>query len=321
MKKIPTFFTFVLIFFLSFSADATRYLIPGGQVIGMELQDNAVTVSAFDPELGQNAKAAGLREGDRILRIDDTTVHSTSDVKAALTQARGAVQISLLRGSKAKRLTLTPAITKDGPRLGVYLKQGTTGIGTVTYYDPESRDFAALGHGVNTKNGELLRLVSGNVYAANIQTVKKGAAGTPGQLMGALSSADVLGDIRKNTRQGVFGSMANTAKTAGAALPAAEASQIHTGDAVILSTVSDQGLREYSVEILKIYPNTERTRNMLLKVTDPALLAATGGIVQGMSGSPIIQDGKLVGAVTHVLVNDPTMGYGIFIENMLDAAA
>ena len=320
MKKLPAFFTFVLVFFLSFSADATRYLIPGGQVIGMHLQDNAVTVSAFDPELGQTAKAAGLREGDRILRIDDTDVHSTSDVKAALTQARGSVQISLLRGGKAKRLTLTPAITEEGPRLGVYLKQGTTGIGTVTYYDPESKDFAALGHGVNTKNGELLRLVSGNVYAANIQTVKKGTVGAPGQLMGALNGSEALGDIRKNTRQGVFGSLtAASAKTA--ALPAAETCEIHTGDAVILSTVSDQGLREYSVEILKIYPNTERTRNMLLKVTDPALLAATGGIVQGMSGSPIIQDGKLVGAVTHVLVNDPTTGYGIFIENMLDAAA
>lgn len=322
MKKIPTFLAFVLIFFLSFSAEAARYLVPGGQVIGMQLQDNVVTVSAFDPELGHTAKAAGLREGDRILRIDDTAIRSTTDVRTALLQARGDVKLSLLRDNKTKTLTLTPVATTDGPRLGIYLKQGATGIGTVTYYDPESRNFAALGHGVNTKSGELLRLISGNIYSANIQTVKKGAIGTPGQLIGALNGAEPLGDIQKNTPQGVFGALSADHQAATASsLPTAEPEDIHAGAAVILSTVSDRGLQEYSVEILKIYPNTERTKNMLLKVTDPTLLSTTGGIVQGMSGSPIIQDGKLVGAVTHVLVNDPTTGYGIFIENMLDAAA
>ena len=322
MKKLPAAFSVLLIFLLSFSASATRYLIPGGQVIGMELQDSTVTVSAFDPELGDQARAAGLREGDRILRIDDTPVTCTADVRQALSRARGKVTLSLLRNGKAKQISLMPVITDAGPRLGVYLKQGTTGVGTVTYYDPQTRNFAALGHGVNTKNGELLRLTAGSIYPARIRSVKKGTVGTPGQLIGALTGSECLGDIQKNTKQGVFGKFTVPAEASEAdALPAAEPGQVQCGSAQILSTIGDGGRQEYSVEILKIYPGTDRTRNLLLKVTDPALLAATGGIVQGMSGSPIIQDGKLVGAVTHVLVNDPTTGYGIFIENMLDAAA
>ena len=150
--------------------------------------------------------------------------------------------------------------------------------------------------------------------------MKKGAVGTPGQLMGQLTSQDTLGSISKNTAQGVFGTL--TSPVSAAPLPIAEPGEVKTGAATIRSTVDGATLQEYSVEILKIYPNSnERTRNMLIRVTDPALLQTTGGIVQGMSGSPIIQDGKLIGAVTHVLVNDPTTGYGIFIENMLDAAA
>ena len=150
--------------------------------------------------------------------------------------------------------------------------------------------------------------------------MRKGISGQPGQLVGQVEDRSPLGELMCNTGRGVFGK--TEAGWQGKALPIGEGSQIRTGEATILSTVKDSTVREYSVEILKIYPKANQTgRNLLLKVTDPALLEATGGIVQGMSGSPIIQDGKLIGAVTHVLVNDPTTGYGIFIENMLDAAA
>jgi stage IV sporulation protein B len=152
-----------------------------------------------------------------------------------------------------------------------------------------------------------------------VLSVRRGKAGQPGQLMGALSASNPLGTLGENTPMGVFGTCGGWK---GQPMPTAEASQIHTGAATILSTVNGETPQEYSVEILKIYANSDKMgRNLLLKVTDPRLLQTTGGIVQGMSGSPIIQDGKLVGAVTHVLVNDPTTGYGIFIENMLDAAA
>ena len=319
MKKFRVLFIIILIYIFSVTASAARYLIPGGQVVGLELRDNTVTVAAFDETLGENAKKAGLMEGDRILQIDNTTVTCAADVQKALSACRDEVKLSILRNGKTKQLSFQPAATAQGRKLGVYLKQGTTGIGTVTYYDPQSGSFAALGHGVNSKSGDLLTLRAGNVYAAQVRSVKKGAAGTPGQLMGQITGQEALGTIRKNTAQGIFGALPAPGCDP---MPAATAQEVKTGAATIRATVNGNALREYSVEILKIYPNSgERTRNMLIKVTDPTLLETTGGIVQGMSGSPIIQNGKLVGAVTHVLVNDPTTGYGIFIENMLDAAA
>ena len=320
MKKFRMVFCVLVLYIFAVSASAAEFLIPGGQVIGLELQDNTVTVASFHEELGENARKAGLQEGDRILRVNNKTVTSANHVQEALKGTTGKVSICIMRNGKTKQLDLQTVATKDGPKLGVYLKQGTTGIGTVTYYDPEDGSFAALGHGVNTKNGSLLQLRSGSIYSARVQAVKRGAVGTPGQLMGQLTSRDTLGSISKNTAQGVFGVF--TFPVSAAALPIAKAEEVKAGAATIRSTVDGVHLQEYSVEILKIYPNSnERTRNMLIRVTDPKLLETTGGIVQGMSGSPIIQDGKLVGAVTHVLVNDPTTGYGIFIENMIDAAA
>lgn len=320
MKKFRVIFAVFIIYIIAVTANAAQYLIPGGQVIGLELQDDTVTIAAFDEKLGCAARAAGLKEGDRLLSINDTRIRCAQDVRSALNSARGQVNISVLRNDKAKQLRIAPVATADGPKLGVYLREGTTGVGTITYYDPDTGNFAALGHGVNAKSGNILKVSSGNIYEARVQSVKKGAVGTPGQLMGALTKAESIGTIAKNTAQGVFGTLSAPARTA--ALPTATSAEVRTGAAAIRSTVDGSSLQEYSVEILKIYPNsTERTRNMLIKITDPELLSATGGIVQGMSGSPIIQDGKLIGAVTHVLVNDPTTGYGIFIENMLDAAA
>jgi len=312
--------TFLSIFLLCQSVCAAEFLIPGGQLIGLELGDNTVTIAAFDETLGTQARAAGLQVGDKITQIDDKTVTCAEDVRQALQCSDGQVDITILRSGKMKTLKLSPKITAEGPRLGVYLKQGITGVGTVTWYDPESGKFGALGHGVNAANGQLLHMQGGKAYRASVLSVKKGAAGDPGQIFGSLNGSQPIGKLSKNTVQGVFGTADESWQ--GQALPIASASQIKTGAAVIRSTVNDSAVQEYSVEILKIYPNARSGgRNMLLKVTDPALLEATGGIVQGMSGSPIIQDGKLVGAVTHVLVNDPTTGYGIFIENMLNAAA
>ena len=308
-----------MIYILAANANAADLLIPGGQVIGLELRDNTVTVAAFDDVLGTTARDAGLKEGDRILRIDSTEITCVDDVRKALTHSDGHVDIAVLRSGKTKEFSVSPALTKEGPRLGVYLKQGTTGIGTVTYYNPETEDFAALGHGVNSQNGSLVQMEAGAVYPAHVKAVKKGAVGKPGQLCGSLSGNTPAGTIDKNTVQGVFGNL--DFDISGTPLPVGEAEDVHTGSATIRSTIEGNTLREYSVEILKIYPNHNgRNRNMLLKVTDPTLLETTGGIVQGMSGSPLVQDGKLIGAVTHVLVNDPTMGYGIFIENMLEAA-
>ena len=307
------------VFMMVQSVSAARLLIPVGQVIGLEVRENQVTVAGFDSRLGAAAREAGLMEGDRIAKIDGMEIRCPEDVRRALQISDGDIDISIVRGSAIKELELEPSITSDGPKLGVFLRQGITGVGTVTYYDPQTKEFGALGHGVSTKSGELVAMTDGFAYAAQVDAVKKGKSGDPGQLMGSVTSREPIAVLSKNTIQGVFG-IADT-PFRGDLLPAADISQIQAGPAIIRSTVQNGTVQEYSVEILKIYPHSGSDgRNLLLRVTDQRLLDATGGIIQGMSGSPIIQDGKLVGAVTHVLVNDPTRGYGIFIENMLEAA-
>lgn len=322
MKKFAFRFVLALLLICALpqSANAARFLIPVGQVIGLELGNNTVTVAAFNETLGAAAQDAGLQIGDEILTIDGRNISTADDIRTALARSNGTIEMQVNRDGRIHDLHMAPEITADGPKLGIYLRQGVTGIGTVTYYDPAGGTFGALGHGVNDKSGSLLQMEQGSAYPACVASVRKGASGEPGQLMGALESREVIGKLCKNTPQGVFG-MANSGFT-GEALPVGDACSVQTGPATILSTVAGTSVQEYSVEILKIYPSSRASgRNMLIKVTDPALLEATGGIVQGMSGSPLIQDGKLIGAVTHVLVNDPTMGYGIFIENMLDAAS
>ena len=299
-------------------ARAAELLIPVGKIIGLHLKSDTVAVTAYDDILGDNARSAGLKIGDEIVAIDHISIETAEDIPAALQRCSDTVCLTIRRGSKVSSLRMTPVQTQDGPKLGVYLRQGIAGIGTVTFYDPETRQFGTLGHGVSDAKGSLLKMTNGTIYEADILSVVKGKCGEPGQLKGSARS-EIFGILQHNTPQGVFGISKQGWK--GEPIPVAQYEEIHTGEATIRSTVSGSGVQEYSVDILKIYPkNRTDSRNFLLRVTDPALLEQTGGIVQGMSGSPIIQDGKLVGAVTHVLVNDPTRGYGIFIENMLDAA-
>ncbi len=321
MKKFTKCTAFLVLCALFLPAKVyAKELIPVGEVVGLELRDDTVTIAAFDEHLGAAAKAAGVSVGDQIISIDGNEIRSSADVRTALERSDGQVELSVSRGGAKKKYSLTPQITSAGPKLGLYLRQGITGIGTVTYYDPDTGAFGTLGHGVNDSDGKLLQMVQGYAYDARVLTVRKGRAGDPGQLMGAVDGDSPIGILSANTDRGVFGT--TEIGWQGNAVTVANSDEVKTGPAVISSTVSGDTVREYSVEILKIYPKSRQNgRNLLLRVTDPALLETTGGIVQGMSGSPIIQNGKLIGAVTHVLVNDPTTGYGIFIENMLDAAA
>ena len=212
---------------------------------------------------------------------------------------------------------MQPQRTADGWRLGVFVRDSITGIGTVTYYDPENGTFGALGHGV-CDSSALLPLRSGLALPAAVTSITRGEVGTPGALHGAVTGRSPSGTIRSNTERGIFGTMAPPQDAS--PLPTAAAAQVHTGSATILSNVSGTETREYAVQIVSVEPDEPQGRNLRLAVTDSTLLAQTGGIVQGMSGSPILQDGRLVGAVTHVLVNEPAAGYGILIENMLAAA-
>ena len=296
---------------------AAQLLIPVGEVVGLSLSEGTVTVAAFHESHGAAAREAGIQIGDEILSVDGAAVDSVGDLYDALKRSGGTVTLRLRRSGRDRQVKLSPTATAEGPRLGVYVREGVTGIGTVTYYDPDRGTFGCLGHGISDSRGALAPMRSGWVYDAAVESVKRGRAGEPGQLKGAVEARTPTGRLSANTAFGVFGS---GVKWTGEALPAAEPGQVREGPAQILSNVSGEEIALYDVEILKCRPDGEG-RDLVLRVTDPELLSATGGIVAGMSGSPIIQDGRLVGAVTHVLVNDPTRGYGIFIENMLEAAS
>jgi len=292
-----------------------RELTAVGKAVGIRLQEDGVTITGFT-EAG-NAERAGLRIGDRIEAVGGTAVKSAAEI-SALTSAGEPVAVAVDRDGKRAEFLVTPERAGDRWLLGVKIRDSVCGIGTVTFYDRDSGLYGALGHGVKAEDGGLLTITGGELIGAAVTGCKTGRIGAAGQLLGEFDRTVRLGTVERNTGCGIFGRL--TAEVlSGIDCPLADPAEVHTGEAVILSNVAGTEVREYAVRIRKICRN-DPERNLLLEITDDDLLRQTGGIVQGMSGSPIIQDGKLVGAVTHVLVNDPTRGYGIFIENMLDAA-
>ncbi len=308
MKKLACIL--LLLVSLALSAHAGDTLIPGGNAVGLQLTSEGVSVVDFAEE---TPKEAGLEKGDRIVRVNGGTVTDVAALRRIVAQAQGAVlELTIERNGKEKTVSFAPSLKDDEWYLGIYVRDHISGVGTVTYFDPEDGTFAALGHGV-CDGGGLLCLRSGTVLPAQIASVTRGRKGQPGALQGAVLSSEPCGSIAENTACGIFGSMA---AQGGNAVAVASAQEVHTGFAVIRCTVSGTQVRQYAVSVTAVDANDPEGRNLVLKISDPALLEATGGIVQGMSGSPILQDGKLIGAVTHVLVSDPTRGYGILIETM-----
>lgn len=275
-----------------------KELVPGGCTVGIKLYSRGVIVTEVDPHSA--AEEAGLKKGDVILAVDGAEVHTAEGLRRSLDDE---IVLTVLRKGKKTDISAEPDETAEGHRLGAYIRDSMAGIGTVTYCDPETGDFGALGHGVNdVDTRQLLPLQAGVVVPSSVSEIKRGQVGEPGELKGIFDVRQILGVVEENTEEGIFGTMKTPLP--GKPLPVAVASAVKTGSASILSNIHGEEVRAYSVEILKIYSNDrERGRNMLLRVTDEELLRQTGGIVQGMSGSPIIQDGKLVGAVTHVCVN------------------
>ncbi len=306
----------------AWAAPAERTVIPVGKAVGIKLfADGVLVVGLAD---GQTpARDCGLREGDIITAMDGTSVGSTEQVQDILSDSAGrALTLSVRRGGAALALTACARETNGVWQLGAWIRDSMAGIGTLTYYDPATGQYGALGHGItDVDTAQLMPLASGSIMETTVKAVKKGVKGDPGELKGDFSVQRDVGTVTVNSDGGIFGAVADADfLSGGTPVPVASAGQIRTGPATILATVSGSDTREYRVEILRLYGADEPTRNMLLRITDPALLSVTGGIVQGMSGSPILQNGRIVGAVTHVLLNDPTRGYGIFIENMLDRA-
>ena len=315
----------------SYSA-SRRMVIPMGRAVGIKLFSDGVMVVGLSEIAGESgasapAKTCGLRQGDIITHINDTEVDTIEEVQAVLQDLEGdQMSIRAIRGEKEVQFTAQAIkCSSDGTyKLGAWIRDSMAGIGTMTFYDPSTGQFGALGHGINDVDTSLLMpLESGSIMYASVADVKKGVPGTPGELHGTFQLDRDLGELYANTSGGVFGVLSDTSLVNGMkAMPVALRSEVKTGEATILSNIAGDEVQEYTVEITRIYPSgSNDTRDLMVKVTDPKLLAATGGIVQGMSGSPILQNGRVVGAVTHVLVNDPTAGYGILAEHMLGEAA
>ena len=236
-------------------------------------------------------------------------------------QDGGAVALSVSRDGRDLTLDARPVLGGDGTyRLGAWIRDSMAGIGTITFYDPSTGAFGALGHGItDTDTGLLMPLGDGSVMDATVKAVKPGGVGEPGELRGSFNLTRDVGELYANTDRGVFGVIESQDFTQADPVPVARSGDVKTGPAVIRANVSGDGVEEFSIRIVRVLEGAD-VQNLLLEVTDPQLLQLTGGIVQGMSGCPILQDGKLVGAVTHVMVNDPKKGYGILIENMLAEA-
>ena len=297
-------------------------LIVGGQAVGIQISTEGVLVAGLSEVetldgTAAPAEDAGIKTGDIIVSINGKNVYDAASVVEAVDSAGdAALSIVLRRDGRELEIELEPAESDEGKKqLGLWLRDGMNGIGTLTFFAPDSGIYGALGHSVNdSESKQDLPIREGSITQAHIVSVKPGTAGAPGELNGAADLSRVLGTVDKNTAVGIFGRMYSSPEG-----QLMETGPMNTGPASIISTVNGSERREYSIEINRVYRESGGTHAMFT-VTDAELLAKTGGIVQGMSGSPIVQNGKLVGAVTHVLVNDPTRGYGIFIENMLEAA-
>lgn len=313
LRRAGAAFFLTLSLCISAFAAEPDYLVPGGETAGIRLSTEGLLVTKLDD--GSPAKKAGLRVCDTILSIDGQRVFTAKDACGHLSPGKG-VRVCVRRGEKTAEFFITPEKTSTGYRLGVSVRDNISGIGTITFYDPETGVCGALGHGVAGLTGTQPVKTTGGVFVSSrVTDVKKGVRGTPGELHGSFDVTNVLGSIRQNETHGIFGTL--KASPDREAVKVADASDVHTGPAVILANVEGTQVQEYCVRIDKIYENAQTGRDLLVTVTDERLLSITGGIVQGMSGSPILQNGKLVGALTHVLVNRPAQGYGIFISNML----
>lgn len=304
-------------------------LVPMGKAVGISIKTDGVIVAAVgevETSTGKKvtpAADAGLLPGDVITKINNLDVTSAAQLKTEIDKLDGSdITLRVIRQEKSVQITLTPHVNDSGGcELGIILRDSMTGIGTMTFYDPESGMFAALGHAVNdVDTGILIPVKQGGIMDATITDIVRGEVGAPGQLHGIFNAAESIGDIDQNTTRGIYGTIDDSDFSEGMhTIPVAEEKEIRTGTATILSTTDDGNVHEYEIEITRIYNDKDRDgRTIMLEVTDPELLEKTGGIVQGMSGSPIIQNGKLIGAVTHVLINDPTKGYGLSLEKMLE---
>ena len=301
-------------------------LVAGGKSVGIKMFTKGLicvgsqSIKGVDGEHYNIAKALNIKEADMIISANGIELHTIEQFAKIVEESKGSpVVLGVESGGVYETKSATPIKTSDGYKLGLWVRDSTAGIGTVTYLDKTNQDFAALGHPItDVDTGVLMPIDKGSISSVEISGAKKGEKGSAGELYGIFSTSD-CGVILKNTNSGIYGKTIADSQLSynNDTIPVASAHQVKAGKAQIYTNVTGNKIEKYDIEISKIMRYAQDGKNLIIKITDKNLLDITGGIVQGMSGSPIIQDGKLVGAVTHVFVNDPTRGYGIFIENML----
>ena len=312
-----------------------KELYPGGQAVGILLRTDGILVvgQSSITSNGQTvnpAKDAGIQAGDVITSVNGKSV-AHDDQLALLVDELGRsnqpVILQLTRRSRTLSREITPVYCQDTRtyRIGLLIRDNAGGVGTMTFIDPQTMAYGALGHMIsNNETQSKLNILNGKLVTADIQGIKKGLQGYPGEKIGRFVSNVSLGSIDKNTTAGIFGILHDRSLLAESCYPkplaVAPAEEIVCGPAQIFTAIKGNKVESFTVEIEKVIPSRKDGKGLVIRVTDPILLEKTGGIVQGMSGSPVIQNGKIIGAVTHVFINDPTRGYGIFIENMLEAA-
>ncbi len=301
--------------------DEETLLLPGGMIFGVKFFTEGVLVVGLDEGRKSPAFAAGVRVNDVIIKVDGVRVNDACALCDAIDATEGRqVELTCLRNGEELKLRVTPRKTENGYKTGITVRDSGAGIGTVTYIDPESGLFGGLGHGIcDPDTGKPMPLGRGILLGVSIGGIKKGVSGAPGEIRGSFQGGK-LGAVTGNTECGIFGIYSDLPKPLYPAMKIGKRNEITEGEATILCTLDERGICEYKAELSDINRKADGGRCFTVKVTDDRLLSLSGGIVQGMSGSPIIQNGKIVGAVTHVLINDPTTGYGIFIENMLSAS-
>lgn len=268
------------------------------------------------------ARQSGIRTGDVINKLNDCEINSISDLNRALNQEYKSYEITVMRADGEQNLPITPVIDKTSgqKKLGILVKDSVNGIGTITYVDKGAKKFGSLGHPVTDSNKNLLEINGGTIYSCMIYGVKKGVRGNPGELKGSIETTCLEGVITKNCTCGIYGELADEFDyTKLTKIETAPIEEVQMGKANIYSTVSSDKIEKYDISIIKVDYTSKDNRNFVIRIDDEGLIDISGGIVQGMSGSPIVQNGKLVGAVTHVFVNDPTRGYGIAIDKMLSS--
>ena len=331
LKKL-TACIITFLFTLSISAGAVNHdmLIPVGRAVGIQMSSQGLLVegvSPVDTSNGQQnpAENAGIKTGDIIISVNDEKMQDgASFQKAVSLSGENPIKIKIMRGDEQKEINVTPVKDTNGVcKLGIRVRDTINGIGTITYVDADTGEYGSLGHGIcSGENGLLIPLKQGSLMQASVSRVVKGIAGTPGCLQGDFNTEYDIGTVEKNTLTGIYGTFTDNSYYKNLKpMEVASSDEIKTGQAIILSNIAGEEVKEYTCEIEKVYgAGGEYDRSMTIRITDDTLIEKTGGIVQGMSGSPVIQNGKIIGAVTHVLVSDPTRGYAIQIEKMLEKA-